>query len=518
MKWIVRGERNGKILLTSKAGDNSAILPKGSYLTAEYEGNKFILRVDDSTQVEPYSPSPLITDMDLSGLNADRQCKNDIVAYRVKDENERDDGLIDFIPPLTEARRASQEEVDLALGMNENGPKVFIATVQANQNRILRDEAGRHITANLPEDMFFHQMLICGKTGSGKTVSMKYLAHYFAEEMDGAVLAINVKDIDFLTMDKPSNVINDSIRSEWDTLGIDSKGVNNLMMYMPANRDFESITAVNKNLCKRITLNVNDIDPVALTGLLQGITDRGAMSLPGIFRFWRTHVKTRNETFSHFVKYFNDNRENKEFRTLNEREDENFIKLHSGTYENIVRSLDTASEFFDNEDSISLEAKRDILQYGKISILDFSGDNGPQFGAILLRDLLSKIVSIKDKQESKVPILIIIDEVHQFYGSDSSKEALSDLDTICRTGRSKEIGIVFASQSMSDIPAGLSSVINTQISFKTDVSTLRNMGVKTTQDEMEGLGAGYAFASIHGLPQLKIIKFPLSISGVVKNE
>jgi hypothetical protein len=345
MRWIVRGEKDGKILLTSKAGVNSAILPKGSYLTAEYEGNKFILRVDDSSQIEPYSPSPLITDMDLSGLNADRQCKNEIVAYRVKDESERDDGLIDFIPPLTEARRASQEEVDLALGMNENGPRVFIATVQANQNRILRDENGRHITANLPEDMFFHQMLICGKTGSGKTVSMKYLAQYFIEEMQGAVLAINVKDIDFLTMDKPSNVMTDSISSEWDTLGETPRGVKNLTMYMPANRNFESISSVNRDLCKKITLDVDDINPVALTGLLQGITDRGAMSLPGIFRFWRKYRKAKDEGFSDFVKYFNDNREDKEFKTLNEREDENYIKLHSGTFENIVRSLDTAAEF-----------------------------------------------------------------------------------------------------------------------------------------------------------------------------
>ncbi len=517
MRWIVRGEKDGKILLTSKAGVNSAILPKGSYLTAEYEGNKFILRVDDSSQIEPYSPSPLITDMDLSGLNADRQCKNEIVAYRVKDESERDDGLIDFIPPLTEARRASQEEVDLALGMNENGPRVFIATVQANQNRILRDENGRHITANLPEDMFFHQMLICGKTGSGKTVSMKYLAQYFIEEMQGAVLAINVKDIDFLTMDKPSNVMTDSISSEWDTLGETPRGVKNLTMYMPANRNFESISSVNRDLCKKITLDVDDINPVALTGLLQGITDRGAMSLPGIFRFWRKYRKAKDEGFSDFVKYFNDNREDKEFKTLNEREDENYIKLHSGTFENIVRSLDTAAEFFDNEDSISLD-HHDILQHGKMSVLDFSGDNGPQFGAILLRDLLRKIVNVKDIQGSNVPILIIIDEVHQFYGTDSSRDALSDLDTICRTGRSKKIGIVFASQSLSDIPSGLSSVINTQISFKTDVGTLRNMGVKATQDEMEGLGTGYAFASIHGLPQLKIIKFPLSLSGVVKNE
>lgn len=517
MKWIVLGERNGKIRLTSKGGKGNAILPKGSYLTAENDGCKFILRVDDSQQIEPYSPSSLIADMDLSGLDADRQCKNEITAYRVKDETEREDGLIDFIPPLTMARRSSQEEVDLALGMNQEGPKVFIATVQSNQNRTLKDESGKHITACLPEDIFYHQMLICGKTGSGKTVAMKYLAQYFSEVMEGAVLAINVKDVDFLMMDKPSNVINNLIKSEWDTLEESPRGVNNLTMYMPANRNFEKIKGINKEFCKKITLSVEEIDPESLVGLLQGISDKGAINLPGIFRSWKEFKRKGNENFISFIKYFNQLGERKEFSTLNERGDESTIKLHSATYENMVRSLDSAQEFFDNEDSISLGYK-DILEPGKMSILDFSGDKGPKFGSILLRDLLKKIVNAKDDQINKVPILIIIDEVHQFYGSDSTKDALSDLDTICRTGRSKKIGIIFASQSFSDIPSGLSSVINTQISFKTDTNTLKNIGVTATRDEMEGLDVGFAFASIHGLSQLKILKFPLSFAGVIRNE
>lgn len=518
MKWIVLGERDGKIRLTSKDGERNAILPKGSYLTAEDNGNKFILRVDDSKQIEPYSPSPLIADMNLSGVFADRQCKNEIIAYRVKDEIERDDGMIDFIPPLTEAKRSTQEEVDLALGMSEGGPKVFMATVQSNQNRILRDESGKHITASLPEDMFFHQMMIFGKTGSGKTVAMKYLAQYFTEVMEGAVLAINVKDVDFLMMDKPSDITNDKIKSEWETLGEYPRGISNLTMYMPANRNFDKIKGINKEFCKKITLSVNDIDPEALTGLLQGISDKGTMSLPGIFRFWRTNKRKNDESFSGFVKYFNDMGESKNFNTLNDRGDQNNITVHSSTYENIRRSIDKASEFFDNEDSISLDSDH-ILESGKMSILDFSGDKGPRFGSILLRDLLRKIVNKKDSLESNVPILIVIDEVHQFYGSDSAKDALTDLDTICRTGRSKKIGIIFASQSFNDIPQGLSSVINTQISFKTDVGTLKNIGVRgTTQDEMEGLETGFAFASIHGLPQVKILKFPLSLAGVVKNE
>lgn len=117
MKWIVLGENNGNIKLASKKekeGERGGLLPKGSYLTIEKEDTKFILRVDDSEQNEPYSPSPMIVDMELSPLKPDQKCQNILSAYRVKDISNREDGLIDYIQPQLEARRANQEEVDIA--------------------------------------------------------------------------------------------------------------------------------------------------------------------------------------------------------------------------------------------------------------------------------------------------------------------------------------------------------------------------------------------------------------------
>ena len=67
MSWIVIGEEKGAIKLVSKSG-TGGLLPKGSFLTVESDKGKFILRVDDSRQHEPYSPSPLIVDMDLTPL------------------------------------------------------------------------------------------------------------------------------------------------------------------------------------------------------------------------------------------------------------------------------------------------------------------------------------------------------------------------------------------------------------------------------------------------------------------
>jgi uncharacterized protein len=517
MKWVVLGEKNGRIQLVSKKGVDG-LLPKGSYLTIDQEKSKFILRVDDSVQHESYSPSPMLIDMNLNPLKQDQKCQNICYAYRVKDIMKRTDGLLDYIKPLSIARRSNQEEVDAAMGTNVVGPTVFPATIHYNQCQLLTDEAGNLIKTKLPVDMFFHQMLVCGKTGTGKTVATKYLAQYFVEEFEGAVLAINVKDVDFLKMDQASTTKSENVWKEWKTLDETSQGIENFVVYYPANTDIKSSKGVTKDISKKITLNVMEIEPESLTGLLQDISDIGAQHLPGIFRFWKNEYLLEHPdeptTFSGFVQYMiRGEADGRIFSTLNVRGDRGEITLHKGTFDNVIRSLDVAQDFFDNENAESLD-ETDILVHGKMSVIDVTGENGIQFGSILLRDLMHRIVKAKSDQKSDVPILIIIDEVHMFYKSSASHEALGDLDVICRTGRSQQIGVIFSSQNPNDIPAGLSSVINTKIFFKSDPKAVRSFGITIRDEELENLKKGYAVCSIYDLSQLKILKFPLSFSGV----
>ena len=520
MAWIVLGEENGKIKLVSKShspNERPGLLPKGSYLTIESKetGSKFILRVDDSNQNEPYRPSPLIVDMDLEGLYGDTKCQNIIYAYRIKDITNRDDGKIDFIPPQALARRSTQEEIDIAFGSSSHGPKVFLATVHSGQNQLLFDENKNFITASLPDEMFFHQMLICGKTGSGKTVAMKYLVQYFIEELQGAVLTINVKDVDFLRMDMASQTKNTRAHDEWKALGVEPHGIENCTIYYPANTDIRYTKGINYEITQKITLNVKTIEPEALTGLLQNISEIGAQNFPDIFRFWQQNKMGKDGSFNDFVKYFNNAAKEPIFETMNSREDVNNVTLHRATFDNIARNLNNSLEFFDNEGAKTIDFG-DILYPGKLSIINVAGEKGIQFGSILLRHLLKRIVRAKSQKENDTPILVIIDEVHQFYNTESSREALGDLDTICRTGRSQKIGVVFASQNQNDIPKGLSSVINTKIFFKSDGVSGSLYGVSS--DEIQTLGPGFAVANIHNMSQLRIIKFPLALSGVIDEE
>lgn len=518
MNWIVLGEKNGLIQLVSK-NQVSGMLPKGSFLTVEEGESKFVLRVEGSSQLEPYSPTPLVVDMDLSPLGQDRVCKNVLTAQRVFSFGTRTDGLIDYIRPQSIARLSNQTEIDSAMGVAGGGPKVFAATVQYEQNQVLKDASGKPITVSLPTDMFFHQMLICGKTGSGKTVSIKYLSQYIVEQFGGAVLAVNVKDVDLLKMDKPSVTKSQDIRLEWAALGSEPHGIENYVVYHPANSPMSPTRGVTRKICKPITLDVTRIDPESLTGLMQNISDIGAMNFPNIFRFWQEQERARTNKrafrFLNFVEYFRRGEDDGYmFQTLNLRGDQSEVKLHRGTFDNILRNLDVAVEFFDNEKATVID-ETDILQPGKMSVIDVAGKNGIQFGSILLRDLLHKIVSAKSDQRSSVPILIIIDEVHQFYNTDASLEALGDLDTITRTGRSQQIGVIFSSQNPQDIPRGLSSVINTRIFFKSDVTQAKATGASISLQEMESLKAGYAVATIHDLSQLRVLKFPLAFSGVL---
>ena len=520
-EWIVIGEEKGKIKLVSKSDENTGILPKGSYITAENDGKRYVLRVDESGQTEPYSPSPLIIDMDLSPLVKDRTCQNQIYAHRVKDIDPGKRGLVDFIPPQSKARRSNQEEIDLALGLEEEdrGPPVFISTIQYATNQILEDENGKPIVTFLPRSMFFHQIMLCGKTGQGKTNATKYLMQYFAEEMGGAVLAINVKEDDLLKLYEKTKTTNKKVLGEWEILGKDAKGLENFSVYYPATTELKAAYNLDSEKCdlQNITLKLEEIEPETLNGLLKGqTTDTASRLLPDIFRFWKEKYG-QNARFIDFVRYFMERgsqKGNVQFDLQDVRgEILNEVTIFRSTYTNLLNALRDVSPYFDDDDAKSIN-EEDIIRPGKVSVIDATSDEkSVKFAAILLRHLLKKIVHAKSSKKFDTPVLIVIDEVHKFYDTDSTTEALDDLDGICRTGRSMKIGVIFSSQSPSDIPRGLSSVINTQIFFKTNPDEIKIHGIKLDATEVESLKRGFACGSVFELPQLKFFKFPLTFCG-----
>lgn len=521
MDWIVLNEKSGYIVLTSSKSNNKGILPVGSYLTVcnSEEDPFYVLRVEESEQDAIFNPTPLLADLNLNLQESDRECKNIIRAKKVLDLNPPNNNFLSFIKPQSKARLSSQSEIAQATNSNSNdGPFIFPASVQSSRSQKLRDLNGDFIKVRLPMDIYWHQMQITGKTGSGKTVATKYLSEYFIENQInekgskkyGCVLAINVKDTDFLLMDKPSNIENDMINHEWDQIEYKPRGLTNYQILFSAHENIHSLEnqGVTRSLCKPITLDAQKIDPKSLLGIVENLTSLAQQSLPDIFRYWQR--QNPSDTYGDFLNFFAESREQDNILGLDVNEREVSYTINTNTLVAMEQRLREAGRFFDNELGEAVSAE-DILQEGKYTVIDVS--NSIDFGSIVLSFLLNKILELKQQGQNNVPILIIIDEVHQFYKSSATKSALAVLDTICRVGRSRKIGVIFSSQNVSDIPDGLSSVINTSFKFKTDEVSRRENGVDS--EDIMSMQPGFSIAKIHGLPHLKVVKIPVSRAGSV---
>lgn len=517
LSWIVLGEKNNLVELRSvksKENEDDGLLPIGSFLTVETgKESKVILRVEQSNQSDPYAPTALLAEMNLEGLIQDVKCYNLVKARRIQHITNRIDGKYDFIRARQLARRSTNEEIKEAFKSSDSGPKIFPATMFSGENSLISGNNNELLHVQLDEEMFWHQMAICGAMGQGKTVAMKYLSQYFVEEMGGCVIALNVKDDDLLHMEKESIVDTPEIRKEWESIGIEPKGIINFQIYHPFGDNYDPESEVDQNRLNRITLSTSDINPESLLGLVRNqMTAPAARWFPDIFRWWQdAHPDGR---FIEFQRWFDhDDRENV-FNTLDINNNEGSRALHHGTVGNISSSIGSAVKFFEVEGSDPIDIRL-FLEKGKYSTVDLSPPDGIEFGSIFLRHILSELKKEK-KHYADLPVLIIIDEVHNFHSAgEGTKEALQYLNNICRQGRQSKIGIIFASQDLATMPKGITNIVNTIISFRTtDITTARKFSVSS--EEMTSLDKGYAVGILHNIKNLKFIKFPLSVSGVIR--
>ena len=520
--WIVTGSEKEMVTLVSSKNVDG-ILPIGSYLTVTDNSKiKHILLVERSYQKSLFEPSPMIVDAELPLLTQDQECKNIIVARKIREFPLRSDGLFSFVKPNETARRTTQQEIDEIFTSKEGYP-VFLATNFLRQNSALREDSGRLIHVRIPFESLYLQTMICGQTGSGKTVAMKHFMEQFLEHEKGAVLAINVKSIDLLTMDQATTITNKKLeiqtQEEWNTLGLSKKESAEFSIYVPASKQKHK-EGVNKDKVWQITLRTRDLEPNSLLGVLQNITDRAAEALPNIFRYWKEKVLDKTQNFRNFISWFKEQatKENEYiFPMISQAGEESQVPLHPGTCAAILRSLESASYFFDSQEEGCLAIREEnIMVPGKLSVIDLSNKDTIIFGAVLLRHLLSKIYESKavKGQYSDLPVLIVIDEVHQFYGSTASAQALEELNAIARMGRSEKIGVIFASQNPQDLPDGLTAIVNTRIFFRSLETVGRKFDIKDFSVELSSLENGFAIMSSVALPQVRFVKFPIPLMGV----
>jgi len=221
-QWTVyKSTKGGDVQLISNK-NVEGILPVGSYLTVldKQDTPTYILQIIASDQSEPYNPSPILIDTlaeKTQRMVPDQKCQNIVTAKRVKQLSKRSSNLIGYIPPQQYARKSTQEEINKVFE-NKKGVPLFPAGVYGNVCETLLDDKDLIYKIFLDDEFYFEQSLVFGKTGSGKTVALKYLIQYFIDVIGGAVLVANVKREDLLTMTEVTTKNIENRDLEWKSL------------------------------------------------------------------------------------------------------------------------------------------------------------------------------------------------------------------------------------------------------------------------------------------------------------
>ncbi len=189
----------------------------------------------------------------------------------------------------------------------------------------------------------------------------------------------------------------------------------------------------------------------------------------------------------------------------------NLLKLHWSQRDNIIRGLNIirnvgiidvkwiSNEYFgDGKPYIIIfdepENYRDILDNVVIIDLRLFREN-PQAASVVVYRLLSKLFEIKDEDlirgvEPK-PTIILIDEAHNYfpqtgrYGEDISKESVEAMiNKLCRLGRVRKIGVIFATHTPEDLNNLILQLTNTKIGLRSDIHVLEKVGLKEYANEL----------------------------------
>ncbi len=169
-------------------------------------------------------------------------------------------------------------------------------------------------------------------------------------------------------------------------------------------------------------------------------------------------------------------------------------EVHEGTLSNIIRGLSMLSEsgLFDViKNEIVIAEPKDYGQLlsenkGKVVVVDVQEIEKAEF--IIVYRILSMIFSWKkqcyEKGKRTHPVVIIIDEAHRYFpasGFAGEKESIqmieSMLKKICRLGRMRGLGIIFATHSQDDVAPIIRQLTNTKIAFRSEENLLEKLGI-----------------------------------------
>ncbi|MEA2407720.1 MAG: hypothetical protein QOE69_1839 [Thermoleophilaceae bacterium] len=168
-------------------------------------------------------------------------------------------------------------------------------------------------------------------------------------------------------------------------------------------------------------------------------------------------------------------------------------------------------QVFDSAESIDYEA---LLEPGRVSIFDLSDSDSPQVNNLVIADVLRGVQDCQDAAyreferdggPSPTPVLIIIEEAHEFLSDERVSKMpylFQQVARIAKRGRKRWLGLVFVTQLPRHLPPQVLGLVNNwvlhRISDADTVSRLRRSvaGVdEALWQRLPGLAPGQAIVS-----------------------
>lgn len=299
------------------------------------------------------------------------------------------------------------------------------------------------VTVKIPLKTMNRHGLIAGATGTGKTKSLQKLAEGLSKN-GVSVLLMDIKgDLSGLAMPGTTNAIIEE-RAKYSG---DNWQSTNFPVELMSISDQEGV---------RLRATATEFGPVLLSKILSlNDTQQSVLSL--VYKFCDDHALPLIdlEDLKKVMIYIQD-----EGKSLLEEEYGKVSPATIGTIQRKIIELESqgADKFF-GEPSFEVTdfLRKDIQGRGFIHVIRLDDvQNKPKLFSTFMLQLLSEVYAkFPEKGDAEQPELVIfIDEAHLVF-SEASSVLVEQLEQVVKLIRSKGVGVIFCTQSPSDIPAGV---------------------------------------------------------------
>lgn len=292
--------------------------------------------------------------------------------------------------------------------------------------------------------------LICGATGTGKTVTLKVLTEHFSD-LGIPVILSDVKG-DLTNLVNPGKV--DSLESRLKELELDDFNFSGFPV---------ELWDVYGEKGLPLRVSISEMGPILLSQIMElNETQQGVLNIAFRIADSEGLLLLDLKDLKAIMRYLADNRTeiSKEYGNVS-------TQSISAIQRKILLIEDLGGDFFFNEPSLEIRdlIREDENRKGIINIINSKKLIGnPTIYTMFLLWLLSELYEeLPEVGNPEFPKLVFFfDEAHLLFRN-ASKSLLEKILQIVRLIRSKGVGIFFVTQNPTDIPDEISSQLGTKI-------------------------------------------------------